>query len=280
MVAGLLLSACVSIPSPVQRQDAADALARSHRWHAERLSGGAFDLMAYVPDAPTDSAQLTVYIEGDGFAWVSTALASADPTPRDPLALRMALAQPEGNAAYLARACQYVDAQASGCPARYWTGARFSAEVVAASNAAIDTLKRRFRAERLVLVGYSGGAAVAALVAVQRHDVALLVSVAGNLDTLAWTRYLHLQPLTESLNPIDAATALRRIPQVYFGGENDAVIPPELVRAYARRLSGSASPNLHIEPGFDHHCCWAEQWPTLWRSMQLPLREVSGSAKF
>ena len=224
--------------------------------------------MAYLPDALKQSAQLTVYIEGDGFAWITDSQPSLDPTPIDPLALRLALAQPEGNAVYLARPCQYVDALASRCAARYWTGARFAEDVIAASNAAIDALKHRFEAQQLVLVGYSGGAAVAALVAARRNDVALLVSVAGNLDTLAWARHHHLQPLQESLNPIDVAERLHGVQQIHFAGGKDQTIPPEPVHQYARDFARGKPAVVFDEPSFDHHCCWAEQWSALWRKTQ------------
>jgi hypothetical protein len=260
----LLLSACATIPTSSERKATADGLVQARGWRAERVTSGPFDLVTYSPNAPKRSTLLTVYIEGDGFAWISQALASSDPTPRDPLALRLALAQPDESAAYLARPCQYVDAEVTGCALRYWTNARFSDEVVVASNIAIDSLKRRFKAEKLILVGYSGGAAVAALVAARRQDVALLVSVAGNLDPLAWTRYHHLQPLSGSLNPVDEAGALQRIPQIYFAGEHDRNLPPALVRAYASKLS-SGNPPVLVEPGFDHQCCWITRWPTLWR---------------
>ena len=55
-------------------------------------------------------------------------------------------------------------------------------KVVRVSKQAIDTLKQQFQSEEIVLVGYSGGGAIAALVAARRADVADLISVAGNLD--------------------------------------------------------------------------------------------------
>ncbi len=261
----LLTSACATIPAPAERRATADALAASRGWQAFRLPSGRFELLAYLPLIIKNSGVLTIYIEGDGFAWITPSLASSDPTPRDPLALHLALAQPEGNAAYLARACQFVDAQARGCRVRYWTNARFSEEVIAASNTAIESLKERFQADRLILVGYSGGAAIAALVAARRQDIALLVSVAGNLDTAAWTRFHRLQPLDDSLNPIDTVDALQPIPQIYFAGGKDTNITPELVHAAADRFRKNSKPVVVVEPTFNHQCCWVARWPALWR---------------
>jgi pimeloyl-ACP methyl ester carboxylesterase len=179
--------------------------------------------------------------------------------------LRLALAQPTGNVVYLARPCQFVDTDAPGCAQRYWTEARFAPEVVGATGQAIDVLKRHAGARRLMLVGYSGGGAVAALVAARRDDVERLVTVAGNLDHRTWAAFHHLSPLTESLNPADEVDALRRIPQLHFVGSRDTVIPPRQAVDFAALFPAGQRPMIRVEAGFDHRCCWAEQWKNLWR---------------
>ena len=264
ILGALLLCACSTLPSPAERQQLADAMAAQHGWQAMPLSVQPLALVAYVPIKPGRNSSLTVYIEGDGFAWRTGSQPSTDPTPRDPLALRLALAQPDGNAAYLARPCQFVDAEKTGCAARYWTSHRFAPEVIAASSQAIDELKARSGARQLVLVGYSGGAAVAALVAAQRSDVALLVTVAGNLDHRAWTAHHQLQPLTGSLNPADAVAGLRSVKQWHYVGGQDRIIPPALVTGFAALFADTNSVHVRVEPAFDHHCCWSENWPRLW----------------
>jgi len=264
----LFLSACISIPSPTERRTAAETLASRQSWQSMRIATGRFDLVAYVPDHPLSSDQLTVYIEGDGLSWITGTQPSTDPTPRNPLALRLALAQPEGNAAYLARPCQYVDAEAAACSSHYWTDLRFAPEVIEASDRAIDTLKQKFGARLLTLVGYSGGAAVATLIAARRHDVTKLVTVAGNLDHRAWTAYHHIPPLTGSLNPADARESVQHVRQWHFVGGKDNVIPPRLAESFTKQFPPDTPQTVHIEPTYDHHCCWAENWPLLWRKTQ------------
>ena len=269
----LLIAGCAGVPSPAERRSLAETLAAARGWHALSIEGKVFDLVAFVPEQPRKADRLAVYIEGDGFAWISGTQPSDDPTPRDPRALRLSLAHPEGSAVYLARACQYVKTEASGCASRYWTNMRFAPEVIEASNQAIDTLKQRFGATKLTLVGYSGGGAVAALVAARRSDVERLVTVAGNLDHRAWTTYHHVQPLDGSLNPADRIDALRSIPQWHFVGGRDGNITPELIQAFANRFPPGLRPVVEIEAGFDHHCCWAAQWPSLWRRVGDVQRE-------
>lgn len=265
-----ILAACAPIPPPAERRAQADALAANPGWRAEVIAAGEFDLLAYMPQRIRPDPRLTVYIEGDGFAWVSRSMPSSDPTPREPLALRLALKQPSGNAVYLGRPCQYIDAERTACPERYWQEARFAPEVVAASSQAIDVLKKRFAATRLILVGYSGGAAVAALLAARRDDVEQLITVAGNLDHRAWTNHHRVAPLTDSLNPADETAKLQHVRQWHFLGGDDRVIPASLVMAFAERFPPAQRPAVTVIPGFTHQCCWEEDWERIWRTSIAP----------
>jgi pimeloyl-ACP methyl ester carboxylesterase len=261
-----VLLGCAQTPPPAQRLIQADALARAHGWQASRLQTTSFELVAYLPAHPDAANDLTVYIEGDGFAWVTPDHPSTDPTPVQPMGLRLALAQPTGHAAYLARPCQYVDAEHAHCPQPYWTALRFAPEVVTSLSEAVDQLKPRFAATRVTLVGYSGGATLAALLAARRTDVAGLITVAGNLDHAAWTAYHRASPLTGSLNPADDVDRLQSMPQLHLAGGRDANIPPDLTRAFIARFSRPVSPGMRVIDSFDHQCCWAEKWPLLWQA--------------
>lgn len=263
LLSALWLASCAAIPTALERQAHTTGLAASKGWLPSRIAAGDFELVAYAPPNLTVAKRLTVYIEGDGLAWISGNQPSTDPTPRDPLALRLALAQPAGHAVYLARPCQYVNAAQSGCAQRYWTEARFAPEVIEAMDLAIGSLKQRYSATRLVLVGYSGGAAVAALVAARRTDVMELITVAGNLDHRAWTSHHQVRALNASLNAADSASLLANLPQTHFLGGKDRVIPPALARHWPVALTGLDQSNLHVLASADHACCWVERWPAL-----------------
>ena len=252
------------VASPAQRRAHADQLAQAQAWQAIRLDTAPVPLMAYVPAHAPANEQLVIYVEGDGLAWMSPTQPSADPTPRQPIGLQLALAQPSGNAAYLARPCQYLGAEQTACPSAYWTEQRYAPAVVEASNQAVDLLKQRFAARDLVLVGYSGGATVAALLAARRSDVVRLITVAGNLDPETWATYHHLKPLTGSLNPVAFVSQLEGLPQLHLVGEQDSNVPPWLAEGFARRFSRLPTPEVRVIQQFDHHCCWVAQWPELW----------------
>ncbi len=271
-VSAVLCSACNSLPAPDERKHFADELAVTRSWQGERISAGPFQLMMYGAAVAVPSDQLTVYIEGDGLAWITASQPSRDPTPVDPIGLRLALAQPDGVAVYLARPCQYIEA-GTPCNIGFWTDARFAADVIASTDRAITVLKERHRAGRLTLVGYSGGAAVAALVAARRDDVERIITVAGNLDPVAWAKTHGYAPLTKSLNPAADIERLHGLKQLHFVGANDDNITPAMATAFAALFPPNQRPRILIKENFDHRCCWAEQWPTLWRDANATTRK-------
>ncbi len=255
----LIVTACSSL---ADRQALAPRLTRTSGWSFETLTGGSFAMAAAVAPLRA-SPTLVVYLEGDGFAYVTRSRPASDPTPLDPTALRLALAHPDQgvNLAWLGRPCQYV--MSPECRAAYWTDRRYAPEIVDGISAAIDQLKARSHATRLVLVGYSGGGAIAALLAARRGDVARLVTVAGDLDLGYWTARQKLTPLSGSLDPADFAPALAGVPQVHFAGGKDEVVGTDVARAYLARLPASAPARLIEVPAFSHSCCWVRDWPQL-----------------
>lgn len=260
----LLLAGCTSVPSSKDRVIEADLLASQHGWHAIKLPTSIFTIVGYVPDSGASADNtLTVFIEGDGFAWRTPYSPSIDPTPIDPVALRLAIKHPAGNVAYLARPCQYNKSSQNVCKKKYWTDSRFAAEVVLSEDQALDQLKSRFNAQNLNLVGYSGGGAIAALLAARRNDIGSLITVAGNLDHRAWTSLHKISPLENSLNPSDYIDQLKDIKQWHFVGSNDKNIPVDIISSFANRFPSKNSPNVLVIPEFDHHCCWSDQWVRL-----------------
>lgn len=261
-----VLTAC-STASLLPGRSQAPWYARHAGWDYAMLDTGSFFLATAAAPQRADGRPLAVYIEGDGRAFVGDRTPSADPTPATPTALRLALAHP-GPAAWVARPCQFTGPNtARGCTTvAWWTSHRYAPEVVDATGHAVDDLKRRTGATRVILVGYSGGGAVAALLAARRSDVDGLVTVAANLDLAYWIRHDGLAPLTGSLDPADHVGQLRSLPQVHFSGRDDDVVASAVARSYLSRLGERTTARLVELDGFDHQCCWIGSWPDLvWR---------------
>ena len=268
---GVLLAFCLGGCGSglfVSRHAKADYLAHQSGWSYEMMNAAPFTVAAALaPGRAGAGAPLIIYLEGDGLAFLGPHTVSPDPTPNDPVGLRMALAHSGGAVAYLARPCQYTGG--GPCAPAYWTSHRYAPEVVDSLNLATDTIKARTGAERIILVGYSGGGALAVLMAARRGDVAGIVTVVGNLDLAAWTRIQKLSPLSGSLDPAQVAASIAAIPQVHFIGGRDDVVPAEVSRSYFRRVEAQGQARLVTKDSFGHVCCWADDWQSLSREPAL-----------
>jgi hypothetical protein len=259
--AALVLAGCGTYFVP--RHNKAAHLAAQAGWDYGMTAAGPFSLASALGPAARGAPILAVYLEGDGLAFLAGGTVSADPTPGDPQGLRLALAHPGGAAAYLARPCQY--AMTPACSPQYWTSHRYAPAVLDAVDAALSQLKRQSGASRLILVGYSGGGALAALLAARRTDVAALVTIAADLDLGEWTRREGLTPLWGSDDPAAHAAALAALPQLHLVGGRDTVVPAYVARSFLARMTGGGGERLMELPDFRHDCCWAEDWPKIAR---------------
>lgn len=257
-----LLSGCAETQLSPELNRHADDIARPAGFQRAFIQTDGFVLTSFYritrPDQP-----LTIYIEGDGFAWRTRSQPSLDPTPRKALGLALAAADLAPNLVYLARPCQYTPMTANPrCSATYWTGKRFAEEVIAAMNQAVSHYAARVPGQPIQLVGYSGGGAIAVLIAARRNDVSTLRSVAGNLDVAEVNRLHHVSPIPNSLNPIDVAVQIAGIAQIHYSGSDDSVVPPVIAQRFARATAGHCT-QIRTVPGLTHNGDWAKLWPGL-----------------
>lgn len=220
------------------------------------LQGGAFELRAFAVERPPRDL-LTVFIDGDGSPWVDGGRrVSADPTPRTPLALALAAETP-GSVLYLGRPCYFALQQRPLCSPDLWTSRRYAPVVVASLVAAASRYATAHRFGRILLIGYSGGGTLAALMARDVPEAVGLVTIAGNLDPAAWARLHGYLPLTGSLDPASGHPG-RDLPQWHLVGGRDTNVPFSVVERY---FAQNPSARILHYPRFDHVCCWTRVWP-------------------
>ena len=181
------------------------------------------------------TAAVKIYIEGDGHAFDHLGRPTDDPTPRSDFMRRAAFGDASPNVVYMGRPCQYV--HDTHCTPADWTSARFSKRAVDATADAIAQIANglppeagRCSGRPTILIGFSGGAQIAGLVAVLHPElnVKKIITISGNLDHPAWTRLKNLAPLDGSLDLNSYRAAFARIPQLHYVGDADPVIPADL----------------------------------------------------
>jgi pimeloyl-ACP methyl ester carboxylesterase len=267
----LLLAGC-GHANPAQL---AQGLAAGAGFERLEIQTTRFRLLAYVRG---HGPVARIYIEGDGHPWADRYTRSDDPTPWNPVGLELAVADPASAVAWLARPCQYLlNLNNRVCSPIWWTDRRYHESVIASVDQALDRLRERLGADRLQLVGYSGGGAVAALVAARRRDILCLRTVGADLDTATWTSLQHVTPLKGSLNPADYADRLGFLPQLHLLGTADAVVAPAVVQSFLRRLPSDCCARLQFVPGLGHASGWDVLWPALLRNAAVCGQQLGNS---
>ncbi|WP_052384162.1 alpha/beta hydrolase [Litchfieldella xinjiangensis] len=245
-----LLSGCQS------SQHALEALSSSHGRHVTVVTDSPYPLVYSPPRQGAGSLRLRVYIEGDGRAWATATQPSLDPSPRQLLVAQLAFNDPAPSV-YLARPCQFISA--SGCQPEVWTDRRFSQAVVDSLDTALTMIKSQQGNSHFELVGYSGGAALALLLAAQRNDVTQVQTLAGNVMPAQWIQFHGLRPLASALEPLDYQNRLAQLPQRHFAGEDDRIVPTSLLRAYIKQLEGTCAEAVTLE-NVSHTQGWEQAW--------------------
>lgn len=257
---GVALSGCQS------PRDALQQLAQERGRTLETLRGGDFPLALLAPRQTSPNKPLRVYLEGDGHAWATASQPSLDPSPHNLLVARLALDDSQPSI-YLARPCQFYAAES--CRPALWTDRRYAPEVLHSLDQALDGLKTRYGNTDFELIGYSGGAALALLLAATRNDVVQVQTLAGNLSPRLWADLHNLSPLTGSLEPLDYRQRLAQLPQRHLVGLDDRVVSPLLVQHYHAALGDARCLSVIDFPRVSHDAGWEAAWRQ-WR--EWPLR--------
>lgn len=241
-----LLCACTPYQQLIHQQGLSDNVVQSAPYK-HRI------LINQAGQQSTPPTHWHVYIEGDGRAVTRSGKPNWNPTPAKPMLLSMMAEDPKP-ALYLGRPCYfYTDDPA--CSALQWTLARYS-EVVVTSlcNALLSQINPQ---DTVTLIGHSGGATLAALMAPRLPNVRQLVTLAGNLQVQTWTQHHGFSPLTLSLDPMALAPIPANISQYHLAGAQDQQILWQWIEAFSKN-----QPNAHVQllPQADHQRGWPPWW--------------------
>ena len=189
-----------------------------------------FEIQTYIKKS--NSNILKIYLEGDGFSWLDKNTISSNPTPINPVALRLAsIDKSNSNIAYIARPCQYIT---YNCNNQYWSDKRYSLKIINNINQAISIIKNNSNSKKIELIGFSGGGAIAILIASIRDDISKITTISGNLNHKLLNKYHNVSPMNNSLNPIDVALKVSHIPQIHYIGLEDKIIPLIIVQSFKK----------------------------------------------
>jgi hypothetical protein len=251
----IFLTGCLHIPTLQKRTQTAEKLAISMNKRIYNTKN--FNLLSYQKTSGKCN-NINVYIEGDGLSWITSSTISSNPTPINPLALKLATKDTHKCVIYLARPCQYINTK--NCNYKYWTSARFAPEVIETYMKILDKIKKEHNNKRFTLFGFSGGGAIATILAAKRDDLKLLVTISGNLDIQKWCKIHHISKLRDSLNPSDFIDYLQNKKQIHLIGDNDRNTGKKVFFSFYNRFRNKNIVKYKIFPNFTHSNGWYENW--------------------
>ncbi|MFT5446523.1 MAG: putative alpha/beta hydrolase family esterase [Gammaproteobacteria bacterium] len=255
-----VFSGCSSIPFGQDPRESAEAIASKNGLLGAFERAGDFELLTYRRGINATHGPVHIYIEGDGRAWRARR-PPRNPTPFAPMGLRLAAQDPAPALLWIARPCMYLnDAATARCDAKWWTSHRYASVVVDALSALIS---RAVGNRDVVLIGHSGGGALATLIAANRSNVAGLITIGSPLDLAFWTTRGGMTPLHGSRNPIEMAPLLGELPQRHLTSDDDRVVPRAVVQRFVEALPHPNSARLEVWQEHSHQCCWARDWQRL-----------------
>lgn len=202
---------------------------------------------------------LHIYLDGDGTPWERNTRIAEDPTPRNPVILKL-MVKDQGPALLLGRPCYYGLNRSDLCNNRLWTSHRYASEVVNSMLAALKHWISPRKVKHLVLIGYSGGGALATLLAPLLDKTSTVVTIAGNLDIIAWSERHGYISLSGSLNPMTDAHIPPDIKQFHLAGLEDFNVPADIIESFSATQKNAL---FLPQPGYTHSCCWIEIWPDI-----------------
>ena len=257
-----ILSGCVNnIPTPLERKSSVLQTALGNNFHEVDIETSTFTLFSLQKQNNNcKNKNLRVYVEGDGLSWITRRTISKDPTPVNSTILKLMYEDTTECKVYLARPCQFINSDI--CDKKYWTSHRFSPEVIKSFDESLNNLKKEYKNKSFTLIGHSGGGAVVALLASNRKDIDMFVTIAGNMDIEKWTSMYNLSKLEGSLNPADFTNKLENTKQYHLIGNNDKIVPKEVFLAYLSKFKNKDKVHfLYFDE--NHNCCWENPFKKL-----------------
>ena len=250
----LFFTACSNkIPSLNERKDLAYSLINDKNIIQQDINTNQFNLFSFQKISNSCKDSIKVYIEGDGLSWISRNTISSNPTPINPVALKLMLQDNSSCKIYIARPCQYINSNL--CEDKYWTSHRFNQKIINAYEEALNSIKNKYSNKTFDLVGYSGGGTIVTILASFRDDINSITTIAGNLDIGEWSKIKNISKLDGSLNPADFTYSLENIKQFHIIGNSDKIVRKDIFLSYFSKFNNKKNIE-YIYTDSNHSCCF------------------------
>jgi pimeloyl-ACP methyl ester carboxylesterase len=230
------------------------------RLRREEVTAGSFKLtiLSRIVDV---NQPINVYIDGDVPGLAPVAAPGTDAKPDEAATLRLAELDTSYNVVFISRPCQFgIDDPF--CHIKPGESERYAEIFYRSVDRALDYVVSVVPHPHLNLIGYSGGGAMAAVLAARRHDVDSLRTIAGNLDPNGNGQTHAAEPRNDFIDPLELAPRLALLPQEHFVGGKDEFVTPKMAENFVQAMGPTYCARIIRIPGATHKTGWEEVWTT------------------
>lgn len=272
------LSGCLTA-FPEMREETARRVAMPVFMYPRTIDSEPFQLRAFER-VHKEGQVAQLYIAGGNTPWDAETI-SFDPTPQNPVALRIASKDGSPNVIYLGQPCQYLKTfEGTKCDKKYWTTHNFSPEVLTAYNSAIDDIKRRYQIPEFHIIGHDTGGTIASLIAADRADILSLRTVSGILDLETYANRKEFTLPEASANPASLTEKLQYVPQRHFIGREDFALLSAVHHSYDLKTPDKNCLSVTFVDQAEHDDGWQSRWPNMLKQSVECQKPVEKAAEF
>jgi len=258
ITASLLISSCTHVPyEKKDNHSRIEELKQTVTSKIVVIKTKHFDLLS-LQEASGEKNLARVYIEGDGRSWINKRRPSDNPTPRKRLVIKLMELDPYPERFYFARPCQFITD--TRCNTSVWTSNRYSVTALETFDHALSQIKSQYGYNGFELIGFSGGATLALLLAANREDIVSIRTIAGNLSPEYLNKHHNVHPMPSSLNPVNYTKTLTVIPQMHFIGKKDNIVPYDIYEYYKSTFINKNCLSHIIINNASHNKGWKKPW--------------------
>jgi hypothetical protein len=250
----LFFTGCSSYPTLKKRIEYLKTIPK--KYHEKTVSKNNIKIIE-IYDKPNNCKNINIYIEGDGLSYIYGSV-SDNPTPINPVGLKLFLKDTNRCKIYLSRPYQFINNKKAN--KRLWSELRYSNLTVNFYINVLNEIKRKYNDKSFTLIGYSGGGTIAALIASKRNDIKKLILIASNLDLKKWYEIHYLKPSKYDLNPADFSKRLEKIKQIIIIGQNDKNVNYKVIKSYLSHFKNKKNIKVLIIQNMKHNDKWDEFW--------------------
>ncbi|WP_107271929.1 dienelactone hydrolase family protein [Photobacterium sanctipauli] len=223
------------------------------------IYSGLYTHKVWYKEAEIESEEIHIYIDGDGKPWKNRFFISSDPTKKSSV-IQSLMDFDYNEKVYFGRPCYHGFSYE--CRSEDWTYDRYGSHIIKSMNDALteylNKKVKNFKSKKIILIGYSGGGAIAVLMARELKYVSKVITLAGNLDIDSWVNLHGYTYLNGSVNPVDLTYGHANLNWLFFFGGEDKNVPYEVMQSNIEIAFPDAK--IMVLPGVAHTTGWGKYY--------------------